>query len=474
MLNGYMGKRIKVDTLLEMADILTSFYRQQGYILSRAYIPPQTVKNRAIIKIREGRLGEIHVKGSRKYSSKLIKNTLKLIRAEGAIKLADLERGLLQLMDYPGLKVRATLKPGDSPGTSDLVINVIEEKPYQFGIDYNNFGSEYVAEHRIGASAAFNNLFGLGDRISVRAVTGPEGTDDLIYGRADYVMPLGYSGIRMGVYLAALSYELGEEYEVFDITGDTEKGGIWFNYPFIRTRNLSLWGDIGFGFHNVDEQFANQTIGRDKLRTAHLGIRFQSTDNILSGGVTDFTLTGYQGFSDLFGGSDNGDINMVRLQSEPGFFKLMINYSRYQKLPGNLIGLISMTSQITNSRLPSSEQMHLGGPGTVRGYNMSEFSGDNGFYSTAELRVPVYKDNKIGFQLAAFMDYGKVALKDTLAAERGMIESTCLSAGAGIRFEFSRYLKFKVDYAKSVGGDDPLDEDVDSNGAWYLQLIINN
>ena len=473
LLGKYIGKNIKVDELLSMADILTNYYRQQGYLLSKAYIPPQTIKNSVVIKIREGQLGEIVVKGNQKYSSRLIKNTLKLVRAEGAIKLADLERGLLLLLDCPGMKVKATLKPGAKPGTSDLVINVVEEKRYEFGIDYNNFGSEYVATHRIGAAAAFNNVFGFGDKFSVRAVTGPDGSGDLIYGRGDYIMPLGHSGVRMGIYFAALSYELDEELEAFDIEGDTEKGGFWFNYPFIRSRYLSIWGDVGFEYHNIKEIFASQTLGLDKLRKAHLGMRLQSADNFFGGGITDIDLNYYQGFSGLFGGSKDGDINLVRLQSEPGFYKLVMNYSRYQKLPHNFAALFSITSQFTNSRLPSSEQMHLGGAGTVRGYDMSEFSGDKGFFSTAELRIPLYQAGRYGFQLATFVDYGKVVLNDTLVAESSLMESTCLGAGAGFRFSISRFLKLKIDYARSVGEDDPFDADTDANGVWYLQLILN-
>ena len=155
VVGGYLGKTIEVNALMEIADKVTAYYKKQGYFLSRAYYPPQTIKKSVKMKIREGHLGEIIIKGNKRYSREIIRNTLKIIRGEGAVRTADIERGLLLLMDYPGLSVKATLKPGERPGTSDLVLDVKEDFFLKFAFDVNNFGSEYTSKHRLGRDRGY-------------------------------------------------------------------------------------------------------------------------------------------------------------------------------------------------------------------------------------------------------------------------------------------------------------------------------
>ncbi len=479
----YLGTTIEVSQLRTVADEVTKFYKTQGYFLSRAYIPPQSIKEgEVLIKVREGRLGEIIIKGNKRYSRQLLRNTLKVIRGEGAVRTADVERGLLLLTDIPGLDVKATFKPGERPGTSDIVLDVSEGRPFTIAADFNNFGSEYVSTERFGLAAQAHNLAGRGDELSVRGVTGMGGPDELLYGRAEYSIPLGSKGLRASANYANMQYELGQELEILNFNGRVNQGGVKLDYPIIRSRylNWNVWG--GLDMKNVNNKIDNQLVGKDKLRYASLGTSVQWLDTY--GGSNYIGVTGYQNFAGVLGGTHEDYKETIRFSTEIVYSKVTADVSRIQQVPfGGLVLMLYGHGQYSHDRVPSSEQISIGGAGSVRGYAQSEYSGDSGYSGTAELRIPIPYTQKVHlfgakkslweiFQFAGFVDYGKISLNKTYPSERSQDYREIAGAGAGIRFTYSPNVRLKVDWAKTIGGQIPNDGDIHNDGAWYIQCEI--
>ena len=56
----YEGKESSLRGMQKIADLITDEYRAKGYATSRAYIPPQTMKDGVlVIRVVEGRLGSL-------------------------------------------------------------------------------------------------------------------------------------------------------------------------------------------------------------------------------------------------------------------------------------------------------------------------------------------------------------------------------------------------------------------------------
>lgn len=481
LIENYIGKTIKISTLQEITSIITNYYKKSGFILSRAYIPPQTIKDSVIIAIREGSLGKIIVNGNKRYSEKLIQKTLDIIYERGAVNLEDVERALLLLMDVPGLGVKATFKPGSEPGTTDLVIDVTEERPIKFGLDYNNYGTEYISEHRFGATASVYNLTGIGDALSVRGVIGNEGSDALLFGKVEFMTPIDYRGMRLGAYYQYLDYELQDIFEPLEYSGTSATAGIWLSYPVIRTRNLSWWLDTGIDIRDQKIEIVGEEIGKEKVRPFYFGTTLQKNDSYKGSNYLRVKVSRNQ--SGMFWGTKNSEADLIRLDSEFNFTKLSAEYFRYQRLPGHLGLMLTLGGQITGDRLPSSEQISMGGFGTVRGYDQSEYAADSGGYANLELRIPLYgtQNVRLGsgkslfdcFQFAAFIDAGTFAINDTISeTEDDWDGSTMIGAGVGIRFDYSPYIQLSADWAISIGGEDPIDPDVDDKGIWYFRANV--
>lgn len=478
---GFIGQTMEVSKLAKVAYAITAYYKGGDFFLTAAYIPPQTIKDgRLLIKIREARLGDIIVQGNKRYSRELINNTLQVIRKAGAIRLADVERALLLLMDKPGLSVQATFKPGRLPATSDIVLDVTEGRWIDFGLDYDNFGSRFISQNRYGASLNLNNLTGYGDALNLHQVTGDGGFNKLSYSRLAYELPVGYNGTKIGINYNYMKYKLGKELEVLDAGGEVNGGSLWASHPLVRSRNFNWYLQGGLNLNNVTQTIAGMEVGKDNIRYANLGTTWQWFDSFAGNNTVSFRVN--RSFENILGGTDKGSTSMIRTNSDIAYTKLEMDLTRIQRLPAGFSLLLNGTGQWSSDRLPSSEQFHLGGAGTVRGYAQAERSGDTGLAATAEFRIPFFglqNQNWFGrpvgemLQLAAFYDYGKVWI--TNAAQNGEQALDAMEmhgAGAGVRFSFSPYARFKVDWAKSVGGVSPRD-DSDKSGIWLAQLVLS-
>ena len=462
----YLDKTIEVNDLQKIADAVSSYYIKKLYVLTKVYLPPQTIEDGTVlIKIREGRLGKVIVRGNQRYSEELIRNVMEIIRERGALKTTDLERALLLLMDYPAMTVKATLSAGEKPGTTDIIVDVTETKIWGIGADYNNFGSKYVGRHRFGVSGSLYSPLKKGDQLKVRFDTGVD--EELYYGRFEYTYPINYSGTKVGVSYSYLEYESGEELEVLEAEGNSRVASIWVSHPFMRCRSINWFADFGLDYRNSSNDMLGYELYKDELVIARAGSFVDWVDRL--NGRNTFTVNLRQGIRD-----DNIE---SRQDGDAMFTKVEFGYNRHQLFPYGVNATLSAAGQISSDRLPNSEMLHVGGAGTVRGYAQGEYSGDNGLYGNLEVRVPLWQrdfrwrgQEKCGFmlQFAAFLDAASVSYKKTGISE--VTSSNLYGQGLGLRFALTPYLQAKIDWAKSIGGEAPMGEDIESNGVWYFQL----
>jgi hemolysin activation/secretion protein len=140
------------------------------------------------IAIVEAPIDRILVQGNAHYDTNFILNHVVGVQEQQSFELDTLERGILSLNEYPGLSVSAKLSPGGAPGTSDLYLAVHDKYPINVSVDYDNFGTDEVAENRIGVTVDAFNLFDLGHWISFRGVEGV-GDGELNYISGSYTVP---------------------------------------------------------------------------------------------------------------------------------------------------------------------------------------------------------------------------------------------------------------------------------------------
>ena len=96
------------------------------------------------------------------------------------------------------------------------------------------------------------------------------------------------------------------------------------------------------------------------------------------------------------------------------FIKMGASATRVQRLFARSMGVVRVGGQYSPNNLFAAEQIQLGGPYTLRGYQPAEIIGDYGVSGTLEYRMPIPFLNKISpglddrLRLAAFYDWGWV------------------------------------------------------------------
>jgi hemolysin activation/secretion protein len=458
------GKALTLTEIEALAGRITAHYRRRGYILARAYVPAQEIREGIVeIAVLEGRIGEIRVEGAKWYSPDYLRSYLAPVEAAPVFKEDRHERGLLLLNDLPGLAVKSVLKPGAELGTTDIVLNVEKDRLITGSLDANNYGSRFTGRERFGLSLNLNNPLGVGDALSFRGVVSIKG-DDLWVIRSSYIAPLSSWGTKVGAAYTHVEAQVGEQLRELDIFGAGDVASVFATHPFFRSQAFSLYGQAGFDHKNFETTVLGERANRDRLRVLTFGGSLDAIDGWR--GVTNVTATAHQGIPGFMGGLRlDDDPNASRQGASGRFTKLTMEALRLQQLVGPTSLFLKAGGQWASSPLVSPEQFTVGGMGTVRGYPLAEIAGDHGYTLGAEFRwnapgfseMPAFRGKRWGeiLQFFTFVDHGSATVIDPIPGQARKRELT--GGGIGLRFGIPDLFHLKVEFAKPVPKPDPSD-----------------
>src|SRR5476649_1005229 len=111
---GLLGQQIKLSNILDVADAIEKVYRDHGYILVRAHVPPQRVRDGVFtINIVEGKIAHVSVEGGTEATQEQVKGYLQPSLNRAPLPLTAMERSLLLSNDLPGVTASGVLKPSE-------------------------------------------------------------------------------------------------------------------------------------------------------------------------------------------------------------------------------------------------------------------------------------------------------------------------------------------------------------------------
>jgi hemolysin activation/secretion protein len=215
--------------------------------------------------------------------------------------------------------------------------------------------------------------------------------------------------------------------------------------PLWRRRSASLWFEGELGVRNL-LQWRRGTQVRDDRVVAARGTLYGYTD--LAGGRLRVSTTLSQGL-DILGATRSGDPLASRGDADGVFTSLSAWTDWSRELGGNLSVRVAMLSQLSSRPLLITDEVGLGGPGFLRGYDWSERSGDEGVMGMAELSYLI--DSPFGLarraQLYAFVDGGRVN-----NLNGGFGSGALASAGGGFRANVTRTFGASLEVAVPLSG----------------------
>ncbi|MEY2856715.1 MAG: hypothetical protein RLZZ74_1025, partial [Cyanobacteriota bacterium] len=149
-----------------------------------------------------------------------------------------------------------------------------------------------------------------------------------------------------------------------------------------------------------------------------------------------------------------------------GQFAYLRSLGKTQQQFGSTL-LLRSELQLASDSLVSTEQFSLGGATTVRGYRQDALLTDNGFFATAEFRLPIARFEPINttLQFAPFVDFGTGWNHDGEEAEF----TTLIGTGFGLLLQTPESFSARVDWGIPLLKHDDHGSSLQENGV-YLQL----
>ncbi len=408
-----LGHDVYFVDLVRLAAKITKYYQAKGYLTSYVFIPSQSVKDGVVtLSIVESTVDSVEIEGNKWARDAYLKKIVfgkKGIREGDIFNAKKLQGALREINEENYIDVQSVIsKKGDD---TVLHLDVKDRFPLRFDFGWDDYGRKYTGEQRASFVLGMDNLTGFGDKIYGGTILSSHATGAL----AGYSIPISPYGTRLSFDFSHSNVGLAGPYKYLNVKGKASSFAIKVTHPFVHNAKTKIIGYTGLDFvhASTDVKSLNYRLSDYNLmvlRSGFQGIFDDKNGRWIANLGADVGLPGAS--SNIKGGP------------QAVFVKVIAGATRVQRLFGRTIGILRVNGQYSPNRLFVAEQMQLGGPYTLRGYQPAELIGDYGVTGTAEIRTPVpglrkILPNKLKFiddklRLVAFYDFGWIDEHDHL------------------------------------------------------------
>ncbi|PSF35790.1 hemolysin activation/secretion protein [Aphanothece hegewaldii CCALA 016] len=401
----FIGSEATSENLLAIRSAITELYISKGFNSTAAFLPPEQdiSQGNITIQVIEGAIEKVNIEGTKRLRRSYI-----LERLPSLNKIPLNEQTLykeLQLLAINPLieKLNAELSPGSVDGLSILKLSINEEDTFKVGVLLNNGRSPAIGSFQRVIQIAEASLFGGGESLAITY----QNTDGSNGVGLDFSLPVNAKNGRLGITYIYQSNRLIEKpVNLLDLETDAQNYEIGFRQPILKTLNQEFSLGLAFNRNESSSFFEGKRFrispGQDEYgRTRISALRF-SQDYLTRTFNEVFAISSQFNFGvEVF--------NITKgLEPDSQFFSWQLR-SYYARLLASDFSLILKTNlQIADQALVPDEQFRLGGIESVRGYRQDLSISDNGFFGSAELRVPVLRIPQVNgvLEIAPFVDGG--------------------------------------------------------------------
>lgn len=453
--------------LQEVADSVTKHYKDRGFVLAQAYIPAQEVSDGKItIELVEGRLGRVTVQNNVSYSQAVLAEPFEDL-LDKPITNEDIEAAILKLRDYPGLVPTALFRPGGKVGTSDLVVAVQQEKPYEGSFAVNNDGSRFTGKRQATVQAQYNNVTGVGDILRGQMLQSWDPKNSSFYS-ATYERPF-WPGFRGVAEFSQQDFAIGAEQRELELKGALTQIALGVKKDVFRSRFTNIKTELMFRRTNSVLKRQKAVINKQNLAFVEGRLIWDRMDTAYNG--IDVASVGFAyGLNGQFGGDRDSDVagspqppnragNNGKF-SDNKFSLLRGTYNRLQSVTEGIDVMMRVEGQWSNSLLSSQSQYKIGGPNNVRAYPSSEFLRDTAVFGSMEwfFRAPGFSDADAFSNLtwgeimkvSFFADYAAGTVNQQQAGDSQNIDLS--GYGAAVHFEVPGQFAARLQAAHPISG----------------------
>jgi hemolysin activation/secretion protein len=469
LIRTQQGKRgVTIGQIEAVANRITKFYRERGFILAKAYIPKQKVRDGIVnLTVLLGTLGELKVHGNDLYSVDTITSIFDP-QLNKPVTNSTIEESLFIINGYPGVNVDGYFEPGKQVGDTRLNINVRNESNYNINTRIDNHGSEESGLYRLFVGAQANNIFGNADylNISLLQTVFPE---DTTFWQTSYESNLFSSRFRAGIDISQNQFLVDQSSVAANInlSGKVNVYAVQGSYIAQRSRKKNSSYKLRYEKINSDLQIGNQPdIGSaldEGLSQISLSYQFDILDDI-NKRLHELKFTYDNGILEAgVSGTPSKNYNVLSVDYT------LLSFVKVPFFDSTSRVIFRTYTQYSGTNLSSLVRFSLTGPTKVRGFSSSYFTADDAAYLGADwiFNSPDIFNFSLGgtdfidtFKPFVFVDYA-YGYQYVLGLENDYATAQLADVGMGLQvshhtgFNGNIQLAFPVLSELKVAGEDP-------------------
>ena len=378
---SYLGRKITVDDLRNIAESFTRYYHQAGYFLSHAFLPAQHIEF-GVVRIRmiEGYISNWRMLDDAKVRDPLLDKILQPIMERRPLRRDVLNEAFQNLAALPDLDLHPYVRPLANPlGAYELVLRS-EQKHFEGGVSIDNHGSDYIGPVQAVAALRAFNLTGHHETYQLKLATTSD-TDELHYADLGTEWLLGASGLRLQVGGAITSADPGGLLKPLDAHIENSRFQLGVSYPLQRTVHESTRLSIAVNVYRSRTDLFGVKRLEDRLTSVILRYRRVSQPEKAVTHAAGISFS--RGFK--IAGSEVVDTQSSTGVGRPDFAKLSFNYTYHRIIRHHWELTAQLDGQYAATSLPGSERYSVGGAQFGRAYDPSEITGDHGLAGRLEI-----------------------------------------------------------------------------------------
>lgn len=444
-----VGSEVTINDLITMANMVTEYYQQNGYISTIAYLPPQKVQDGNVeIVVMEGKYGKVEIEGNKWARDKFVRATYlkdKNIETEKVLNVRDIQETLREMNASGYMKGQVSMVDNEeSAQYTDLTLQMKDRFPIDFDFRFDNQGRDAIGLNRAVFFAGMYNLTGWGDKLLSTTALARRSVSQGVF----YSVPIGRHETKLNLGYSYSGLTMGEQWKEFDIKGHSHNFFAGLSRRLVKTENYKLYGDVSLDIRNTKSTIGEQKFLLNEYKTRALRVNFTNIKDDFYGKW--FGNIGASIGLPIMDASDEYDGYHYDWLPTNKFVKVNANIARLQILPMRSMAIIQAGGQWASHGLYPSEKMQFGGISSVRGYEEGFLLSDYGVTASLEFRSHIPFLNRIlpeklkfiddSIQWAAFYDagwFGNVGT-DTYGP------SYVMSVGGGLIVRLTRYLSGNV------------------------------
>jgi len=413
----YLNSILSIEDIRSIQSKLNKYYKDQGYMFTKVVLSAQNLSKSILrFSVVRAKIGTINITGNKYYSSTFIKKNFDINEGK-LLTYSQMMSSLLLLNEYADLKVKSYLKKGSSFATTDVTLEVKDEKPFHINLSLDNLGSKDTSEYRAGINFLYGNLVQDGDKIMIDSKLGLQSANTKLIRPSYTTTAFGKYHTKLNFGFLYANYIVAGDFSVLELTGDSYIYTAGIIQPVIRSTTNKLDVNLNYSKKDIKSYLLEKLSSKDELNIIDMELAWQY-HRIFDAFSFNFDIA--KGFSGdgSFGSRLNENTNFLK-------YNLNASYNRYINEKNNI--LLSLSTQYSTDKLPLSETFTLGGLSSVRGFDPAEKLGDKGYMVSAEWFYHPVINNKLlknALQLGLFIDNGGAYVNNPVPGESKSVNLT--------------------------------------------------